>query len=89
MTYKIQINESLADAVYKGKKKLLIKHTDRGYQKGDLVKFIVVSGSEGLTPKPSKHPLMDMTFVIDYVLSGLGLQGRYAVFTIHSVEGEF
>lgn len=87
MTHKIKIKESFADAVYKGEKTFEIRFNDRGYQKGDLVEFIVVSDSEG--PKTIKHPLMGMTFVIDYVLSGWGLQDGYVVFSIRSVGGEF
>lgn len=89
MTHKIKIKESFADAVYRGEKTFEIRYNDRGYQKGDLVEFIVVSDSEGLTPKTKKHPLMGMTFVIDYVLSGWGLQDGYVVFSIRPVGGEF
>jgi len=82
-TLKILIE--FADAVLAGEKNFEIRENDRGYQKGDLVKFIVVdSRGYGIN-----HPLniwRDHTFKITYVMNGWGLKNGFVVFGIQEVH---
>ena len=80
-THTIKILEDFADAVLSGDKTFEIRENDRGYQKGDCVRFIVVDkyGVE------VKHPLCEWrkyTYEITYVLNGWGLKDGYVVFGI-------
>ena len=74
-----KILEPFADAVLSGEKTFEIRKNDEGYQKGDIIRFKVMS-SECFT-NPS-HPLNDSRYEITYVLSGWGLKEDYCVFGI-------
>ena len=85
MLHTIKIKESFAEAVLSGDKTFEVRLNDRGYQKGDKVRFIVLydrGGCENIA-----HPLSKKTYVITYVLSGWGIQEGYVVFGIKE-EGE-
>lgn len=82
MTHEIKIQKEFAQAVYLGEKTFEVRYNDRGYQKGDLVKFQVMDGMVGCPT----HPLNDMTFEITYVLgSFVGLAPNYVAFAIRNV----
>ena len=74
----IKIQKEFADAVISGEKTFEIRMNDRGYQKGDLIRFQVVDGYISST----FHPLNEKVFEITYVLSGWGLSEGYVVFSI-------
>lgn len=69
----IKIQKEFADAVMSGEKTFEIRLNDRGYQKGDLIRFHVVDECFPLT----SHLLNDKTYEITYVLSGWGLCEGY------------
>ena len=82
----IKLLNHFADAVLSGEKNFEIRENDRGYQKGDLVRFVVVN-SGGY--KCICHPLnewKDHTYQITYVLNGWGLKDNYVVFGIKEYE---
>lgn len=82
MTHEIKIQKEYAQAVYLGEKTFEVRINDRGYQKGDLIKFQVMDG----TMERPTHPLNDMTFEITYVLgSFVGLAPNYVAFAISDV----
>ena len=80
----IKIKETFADAVNCGDKTFEVRENDRGYQKGDTVRFIVLYDSDGCE-MPS-HPLMEKEFEITYVLTGWGLILGYCAFGIKPKE---
>lgn len=84
MTHEIKIKKSFADAVLSGDKTFEIRWNDRGYQKGDTIRFIVVN--DGEVPTVIPHPLCGEFFTITYVLSGWGLDEGYCVFSIKKCE---
>ena len=80
-THTIKIIDDFADAVASGDKTFEIRKNDRGYQKGDFVRFVVVDKS-GIE---IKHPLCEWrkhTYEITYVINGWGLENGYVVFGI-------
>lgn len=83
MIHKIKIRESFANAVDCGDKTFEVRKNDRGYQKGDLVSFVVLYDSDGC--EMISHPLMKKMFTITYVLSGWGIEDGYVVFGIKEV----
>ena len=87
-THNIKILEHFADAVLSGEKCFEVRENDRGYQKGDLVKFTVVDKC-GYGYKVVSHPLnewKDHTYQITYVLGGWGLKDNYVVFGIKEYD---
>lgn len=82
MTHEIKILESFADAVVSGEKTFEVRENDRGYQKGDLIKF-EVKDSHGFTVHG--HKLAERHYEITYVLSGWGLKDGWVVFGIREI----
>ena len=83
--HKIKLREEFADAVLCGDKTFEVRENDRGYQKGDLVQFIVIDECQ-LT---ISHPLTKETYRITYVLGGWGIKEGYVVFGIKNMRDEF
>ena len=83
MTHRIKIDKAYADAVLSGEKPFEVRINDRGYQKGDFVKFQVMEG----IIKEQFHKLNDKRYEITYVLgSFVGLAPNYVAFGIREVE---
>lgn len=78
--HKVRIRESYADAVLSGEKTFEIRHNDRGYQKGDYLKF-AVEDDKSIRKIPT-HGLNDKEYEITYVHSGLGLKEGYVALAI-------
>ncbi len=76
--HKIKIFEEFADAIERGDKNFEIRENDRGYQKGDIVRFDV-RDKMGLV---SFHHIDEKAYEITYVLSGWGLKEGYVAFGI-------
>lgn len=84
MTHHLKLRECFALPVITGEKNFEVRYnSDRGFQKGDLVRFSVFDedGKFVLTD------LSEMVFEITYVLSGYGLKNDYVAFGIKKVEG--
>ena len=82
-THEIKISDEFANAVASGDKTFEVRENDRGYQKGDLVKFTVIDNIK--VPYVS-HELHNMLFEITYVLSGWGIEQGKVAFAIKKVE---
>ena len=83
MLHQIKIQKAFADAVLNGDKQFEVRYNDRGYQKGDIVKFVVMDGS--LTERA--HKLNRKPYEITYVLSSfVGLASGYVVFGIREAD---
>lgn len=83
MTHELKILEPFADAITNGEKTFEVRRNDRNFQKGDLVKFEVISAQTG---NPTTHKIDAQLFRIGYVLKfedfPAGLSEGFAVFTI-------
>lgn len=77
-----KVLEPFADAILSGEKTFEIRKNEEGYQKGDIIRFEVMS-SECFTNLT--HPLNDKKYEITYVLSGWGLQDGYVALGIKPV----
>lgn len=84
MIHKIKLIKDFIEPVVKGDKNFEIRLNDRGYQKGDFVKFIPVdkNGNEIQKTFMNKYEdeIIKSTYEITYVLNGWGLQDGYVVF---------
>lgn len=91
MTHELKIQKQWADAKLAGEKPFEIRRNDRGFQKGDIVKYKVIDPK---TSEPYRvptaevpfggdnlHPLERCDFIITYVIEGKeGLERGYCVF---------
>ena len=94
MTHTIKLRKDFMEPVLSGEKCFEVRENDRGYQKGDHVKFRIVDGNGNRDERkiPNKElkgvytfkpwPIEDEEFEITYVLSGWGIQDGYVVFGI-------
>ena len=85
MRHEIKILEDFADSVLSGDKPFEVRKNDRGYQRGDIVKFKVITEGKAFVFLRDDHPLNDKEYMITYVLSGWGIQEGYVVFGIEPV----
>lgn len=81
-THKIKLNEHFCDDVFVGNKNFEVRKNDRGYQKGDRVKFISVLD----IGVHFNHPIETTLYEITYVLSGWGIKDEFVVFGIKEVS---
>lgn len=80
MLHTLKIERPYADAILNGDKNFEVRYNDRGYQKGDFVRFITlddVSKTTDLT-----HSLTDNIYEITYVHSGLGMKEGFVTLGI-------
>jgi hypothetical protein len=82
MTHIIKLQEQFCDAVLSGDKCFEIRNNDRGYQKGDRVRFVSVAE----TGPQAYHEIDWHEYEITYVLSGWGLKEGYVAFGIKEVK---
>lgn len=83
MTHEIKLSEQYVQAVKDGEKTFEIRYNDRGYQKGDKIKFTVVD-KNGFK---AYHEFDDEEYEITYVHSGLGMAQNYVVLAIRALKG--
>lgn len=81
MIHEIKLKKEFEQAVLCGDKNFEIRFNDRGYQKGDKVKFKVMDGIYR-----ERSDLDNKLYEITYVLNGWGLQDNYVVFGIKEID---
>ena len=84
--HNLKLVERFADAVMSGEKNFEIRINDRGFQKGDLVQFHVISEDSNYDEIAIEHPVNDVYFEITYVLTGFVINKDYCVFGIRRDE---
>lgn len=80
----IKLNEKFVTPILNGEKTFEIRNNDRGYNKGDLIKFIVVDNNGIRTkyyPFSKAFDVETKTYEITYVLSGFHIDKDYVVFS--------
>jgi hypothetical protein len=81
-SHKLKLLETFADDVLIGYKTFEVRKNDRGFQKGDTVKFVCVDSNGVEIP----HSINTKTYRITYVLNGWGIENGYVVFGIQEVK---
>ena len=84
--HKIKLREEFCDAVLNGEKTFEIRYNDRGYQKGDHIRFIPIDAESTVTATRINHPIEEKEYEITYVLGGWGLEDNYVALAIKEVE---
>lgn len=80
-THVLKLQKDFCDAVYNGEKLFELRYNDRGFQRGDLIRFVAMDGEEKI-----EHPINDREYVIIYVLAGWGLQRNFVALSIWDTE---
>lgn len=80
--HKLELNINFCDDVLSGEKSFEIRENDRGFQKGDHIKFISVEANSGIR---AYHEIEKREYEITYVLNGWGLKNGYVVLGIKEV----
>lgn len=80
MIHELKIDENFTDAIISGDKNFEIRYNDRGYQKGDIIKFKPTYTSDGVVN--TANPIYNSLYEITYVLNGWGLKEGYVVLGI-------
>ena len=81
-THEIKLNIEFCDDVYNGNKTCEIRKNDRGYKKGDRIKFTAFSPERIV----DDHPINKELYEITYVLSGWGIEKDFVVFAVRRLE---
>ena len=82
MEHELKIKEQFAEAIRRGDKNFEIRYNDRGFQKGDTVRFQVTNEYK---QKIYDHPLNGRVYAITYVLCGWGVREGYVAFGIREI----
>lgn len=81
--HNLKILNDFADAVVMGDKTFEIRENDRGYQKGDYIKFQAIDKIGILNP----HCINDKLYIITFVMNGCGIKNGYVVLGIKESDG--
>lgn len=80
MTHELKIEKTWADAKLCGDKLFEIRYNDRGFQKGDYIRYTVIDSAYRFAPQVQHaHPLSQCLFRITYVQWYKGLEPGYVV----------
>ena len=82
--HNLKILIDFAGSIAVGNKLFEIRENDRGYQKGDFVKFKAIN-KYGIE---IRHAINNMLFQITYVMSGYGIKEGFVVFGIKEYIAE-
>ena len=87
MTHNIKIKKTFVEPILKGEKTFEIRKNDRGYQKGDRIRFTVVDASlfESQKEQAYRQAIEQRVYEITYVLNGWGLEPDFVAFGIREV----
>lgn len=82
--HELKITKDYADSVYCGDKTFELRYNDRGYQKGDIVRFFTIDHDK---KELKDHPLYKKEYEITYVINhGFGLDKAWVAFAIKPIE---
>lgn len=89
-THNLKLNIEFCDDVLNGIKTFEIRKNDRGFQTGDLIKFIPTDGIvcvdyNGNEKQHAQHQISEKTYKIKYILNGWGLKNGFVALAIEEV----
>lgn len=87
MTHEIKIKKTFVYPILTGEKCFEIRKNDRGYQRGDRIRFKVADTSllETKQEQELRLAIESRAYQITYVLNGWGLEADYVAFGIREV----
>lgn len=90
-THNLKLSVEFCDAVLRGEKTFEVRKNDRGFQMGDLIRFVPTDGtsyrsSDGTVIEHAKHEISGHTYKITYILNGWGIKNGYVVLGIKEIK---
>jgi hypothetical protein len=90
-THDLKLSIDFCDAVLSGEKNFEVRKNDRGFQTGDLIRFIPTDGTsyhslDGTVREHAKHEISGHTYKITYILNGWGIKNGYVVLGIKEIK---
>lgn len=87
MTHEIKIKKTFVEPILNGEKTFEVRKNDRGYQKGDHIRFTVVDAPifETRIDQERRQAIENKIYEITYVLNGWGIEPDFVVFGIREV----
>lgn len=83
MIHKLKLNVDFIYPILQGDKTFEIRENDHGFQKGDMVNFVVVGDAGRMQDHRGMiREIEHRTYEITYVINGWGLKNGYVVFGI-------
>ena len=79
-THELKIKVDFADAIISGDKMFELRENDRGFQKGDRIRFTAINKYNAVS-----HEINSAEYEITYVLNGWGLIHNYVALGIRRV----
>lgn len=79
MTHCLKVKREFADAILRGDKTFEVRENDRGFQRGDQIRF---TATDKYATEIPYHEINQKDYVITYVLSGWGIEPGKVVFSI-------
>lgn len=85
--HELKLGWNFCDPVLSGRKTFELRKNDRGFQTGDLIRFVPVrfEATETADRYPY-HPISDRLYEITYILNGWGLNPDCVALAIKEVE---
>ena len=83
-THNLLIFNDFADAVVSGDKTFEIRENNRGFQKGDCIKFQAIDK----TGRNNQHVINSKLYIITFVMNGWGIKNGFVVLGIKENKGE-
>ena len=80
---KVKILNDFADSIVAGDKTFEIRENDRGFQKGDFIKF---QATDRIGISNYSHLINNKLYEITYVLNEWGIKNGYVALAIKEVE---
>lgn len=80
---KLKILNDFADSIVAGDKTFVIRENDRGFQKGDFIRF---QATDRLGISNHSHLINNKLYEITYVLNEWGIKNGYVALAIKEVE---
>ena len=82
-THNLKLSIEFCDAVLSGEKTFEVRKNDRGFQTGDLIRFIP---TDGTVREHAQHEISGHTYKITYILNGWGIKNGYVVLGIKEIK---
>ena len=76
--HKLKLSIEFCDAVFNSEKTFEVRLNDRGFQTGDIIKFVPVDKNKSVIP----HKIANTEYKITYILNGWGIENGYVVLAI-------
>ena len=85
--HELKLGWNFCDPVLSGRKTFELRKNDRGFQTGDLIRFVPVRfDASDVSERFPEHPIQKKLYEITYILNGWGMTTDCVALAIREVE---